>query len=142
MGQQPLIHSVRSLFLMSLCQIFVISCVILFFESMSLLAHATGIFVVSVACFCFLGRDSDSWPHRTDIWALSRKIFGVMWLVSGVGYCVWFLHSPHLFDFSFSRLFVIAPLVALAPAFLSLILTLCAGDTALLILGREEKESQ
>jgi hypothetical protein len=127
---------------MTIAQIAVVCSIVYLFDSMNVIAHAVGIFIVSIFCFCILGKDEKYWPLRQDIWAMARSLFVVMWFAGVVGYCGWYFSSPHLFDFSSTRLCIIAPLVSLAPAFLSLILTLCAGDTALLILGREEKESQ
>ena len=94
------------------------------------------LFVASVAVF-FFGSE-EGWPLRKDVLWLSPRLSLMMWLLSTGVYVGFFFGYPQQFSFPVSKLFFLAPSVALGPALLTLITTLCAGDTALLLLGRED----
>ena len=92
------------------------------------------LFLVTLATF-YLGAKED-WPVRSHVLALVPKLAFLMWLFSLFAYVGCFLWNPSAFDFSISMLPLLAPIVSLAPALATVILTLCAGDTSLLMLGR------
>ena|GEM_PF-3906792 len=109
--------------------------------SVGIISTTISMFVSAVLCFCGLGYSRTDWPVRTDILRLSRNMFVSMWVLGVLMYTICFFIFPEAFDFETEKLWLIAPFVGLAPGFISLIMTLCAGDTALLILGREGEDS-
>ena len=106
--------------------------------SNSVLFVAICIFIGSLVCFCILGHQSKMSFGRRDIWVVARWTCLWVWFGSILGYSFYFRAYPHEFSFSASQLWFIAPLISLAPALMSIILTMCAGDTALFILGKED----
>ena len=123
---------------MTLTQLIVFAVIVGAFQSSSIIFVATGIFVGSLGCFCLLGRQRSTWPRRQDIWSVSRWTSVCVWIGSIIGYSVYFFSHPESFSFSPYQLWFLAPLISLAPEIISVVLTMCAGDTAMFILGTEE----
>ena len=94
-----------------------------------------GIFFGAVCGFCFLGSRRERWPQRRDIQRITLGSAGLMWLSGSLGYMILFFFQPGEFQFSGLMILYIGPLVGLAPALATLILCMCAGDTAATILG-------
>ena len=126
------------LFCMMLTQLTIFGVVLGILKSSSILLLSICIFSGALSCFCIMGSQTSNWPRRTDVWFVSRWTFALIWFVSLIGYIVYFFAYPDSFSFSSSQLWFIAPCISFAPAFLSVVLTMCAGDTALLILEKEE----
>ena len=123
---------------MILTQIAVFSVVIGVLQSSSIILLAACLFIGSLACFCWMGRRSGKVPCRQDVWFISRWTCVGVWLGSVIGYSLSFFLSPQSFSFSINQLWFVAPLISFAPALMSVILTMCAGDTALFIFEKEE----
>ena len=126
------------LLFMTISQFFSILLISWFFGSFGIVSTAITLFVSAVICFCILGHRTKDWPLRQDVWKMSRQVFGSMWLLGTISYVACFFIFPESFALTQDQLWLIAPFIGLGCGLLSLILTLCAGDTALLILGREE----
>lgn len=124
---------------MTLTQFIIFAVIVGVFQSRSIILVATGIFVGSLGCFCLLGRQRSQWLCRQDVWSVSRWTSVWVWGGSIAGYSVYFFSYPESFSFSSHQLWFIAPLISLAPAIISIVLTMCAGDTALFILDKEER---
>jgi len=123
---------------MTLTQVVVFFVIVGILHSSSIIFLAFSIFVGSLACFCVLGRKKSDWPCRQDVWSVARWTCMWIWIGSIVGYSLYFFSYPQSFSFSSGQLWFIAPLISFAPALMSIILTMCAGDTALFILQEDE----
>ncbi len=99
-----------------------------------------GIFFGSICGFCVLGSRRERWPQRKDIQKITLKSSGLMWLTGTAAYVLLFFLQPDSFAFSGATIFYIGPLVGLAPAMATLILCMCAGDTAATILGSYDEQ--
>ena len=124
---------------MTLTQLIVFAVIVGVLQSSSIIFVSVGIFVGSLLCFCLLGRSTSHWPRRQDVWSVARWTCIWIWTASVIGYGFYFFSFPDAFSFSAQQLWFIAPMISLAPAIISLILTMCAGDSALFILGREDR---
>ncbi|MAA78002.1 MAG: hypothetical protein CL916_01985 [Deltaproteobacteria bacterium] len=123
---------------MTVTQVVVFLVVIVFLQSSSIIFLASCLFISSVTCFCLMGYRSETWFCRQDVWFVARWTCVWVWLGSVIGYSLYFFANQKSFSFSIEQLWFIAPLISFAPALMSVILTMCAGDTALFILEKEE----
>ena len=104
----------------------------------NVLIHASLTFVITMMGLYALGKKKNVILTREHILRLSKWIFFVMWVMGLCGYCCWYASNPQIFGFSTSKLILIAPTIAFAPACMSAVLTLCAGDTVLPILQKND----
>lgn len=125
------------IFWLSVCQISTMGALLFFGGQLNIVFVAVVFFLVTLGVLLLFGKKNPLWPYRKDVLRLSWQTFGIMWVVATLAYCIWFFQFPQKFAFSASKLVVIAPSVSLAPAFMGLFLTLCAGDTVLFLLGRD-----
>lgn len=123
---------------MMLTQFVIFGIVLGVLHSSSIVLLSVSIFVGAFVCFCVLGGRLHNWPRRKDVWFVSRWMFVFSWFASLIAYCSYFFIYPQSFSFSSSQLWFIAPCISFAPAIVSVILTMCAGDAALMMLGHEE----
>ena len=122
---------------MTLTQFIVFAMIVGVLQSSSIIFVAAGIFAGSLLCFCLLGRKFPHWPRRQDVWSVARWTGMWVWMGAIIGYSIYFFSHPESFSFSSHQLWFIAPLISLAPTIISVVLTMCAGDTALFILDKE-----
>ena len=107
-------------------------------KSSSILLLSIALFVGSLGCFGFLSRSRSQWPVRNDIWFVARWMFVFIWFFSLIGYSLFFFAYPQNFAFPSSKLWFVAPIISVAPAIMSTVLTMCAGDTMIFILKEED----
>ena len=124
---------------MTLVQIVIFGVVVGIVRSSSIIFLSGCIFIGSLTCFMFLGRFSGEFPSRKTVWFTARWTCVMIWFGSLVGYSLYYFTFPQSFSFSKGQLFFIAPLISFAPALMSIILTMCAGDTALFIHQKDER---
>ena len=127
-----------SVLYMTATQIIVFWIMFALLQSSSIILLALCLFVGSFGCFCLLGRQLRKPLCRQDVWSIARWTCVWVWLGSITGYSVYFFSNPQSFSFTARQLWFVAPLISFAPALMSIILTMCAGDTALFILEKEE----
>ena len=113
------------------------------FGRIGLLFPALSIFLSAFCFFMVLAKISRIHVElsRAAVLRIGVGAGGSVWLIAAILYGLAYMQWTEYFDFSLKTLFLIAPIIAMAPGVAVLILTFCAGDTALMLFGSPEEKA-